>query len=64
MKGVNKETGEILKFNSASEAQRHFGKGRTGSISTCCRGKQKSAYGYIWSYIDDVEETGNKTQSS
>jgi len=47
--------GELIKvWKSASEVQRQLGFG--GHISSCCRGKKKTGYGYIWSYtpLDDA----------
>lgn len=40
---------EVINFNSISEAGRYFNKGAT-CISKCCKGKMKSAYGYVWKY--------------
>lgn len=41
----------IRSFNSVTEACKYIGKdpniSRT-SIISCCAGRQKSAYGYIW----------------
>lgn len=42
--------GEIItRFNSISDASKATRTG-TGSISNCCRGKNKTAGGYIWRY--------------
>ena len=38
-------------YPSASEAGRETGFAK-GHIIDCCNGKQKSAYGYIWRYVD------------
>lgn len=38
-------------FQSASEIERNMGK-RT-SVSSCCRGERKQAYGYMWRYLND-----------
>ena len=44
--------GYIIKtYPSASEAGRETGFAK-GHIIDCCNGKQKSAYGYIWRYVD------------
>lgn len=44
--------GEFVKeWKSAHEVQRQLGYSR-GSISTCCLGKRKTSYGYIWRYAD------------
>ena len=52
---IDKETGEILnKFGSGREAARFLGnEGKNVSINYCLRGKQKTAYGYIWKYEDN-----------
>lgn len=47
------ETGRI--FNSASEAAR-FVKGYQSAISACARGERKKAYGYHWSFLNELEE--------
>lgn len=54
--------GNILNiFSSAVEAERFINKTPTAhwkelknNINDCCRGKQKSAYGYIWKYEGDL----------
>lgn len=54
--------GDIIKtFRSATDAERemnnvpneHWKKLRN-NIDACCRGNQKSAYGYIWKYEGDI----------
>jgi hypothetical protein len=47
----------IQKFSSAANAERYINEKPTAhwkelknNINDCCRGKQKSAYGYIWKY--------------
>ena len=40
---------KVAVYCSASEAARINGCDQ-GNISNCCRGRQKSAYGYIWKY--------------
>ena len=47
----NIETGEI--FKSISDAERKYGKDGNTSISCCCRGKYKTAYGYHWEYVEE-----------
>lgn len=43
----------IKKFNSLCEAGLYIGKGKNHSaISACARGKRKTAYGFIWKYIN------------
>jgi hypothetical protein len=54
--------GEYIKtFPSAIDAERHINQKPTAhwkelrnNINDCCRGKQKSAYGYIWKYEGDL----------
>jgi hypothetical protein len=50
----------IQTFPSAADAERHINQIPTthwkelkNNINDCCRGKQKSAYGYIWKYKGD-----------
>ncbi len=49
---IDKITGdEIRIFDSASEAEKMVGNGkRCGHISDVCKGKRKSAFGYLWKY--------------
>lgn len=48
----NLETGEVVKvYASAKEAGRQTGFSQ-GDISSCCRGRYKQAYGYVWNYLD------------
>lgn len=49
------KTGELVqKWNSIADVERELGFNK-GSISKCCKGKYKSAYGYEWGYADDYE---------
>jgi len=41
----------VAEYSSASEVERQLGFDQ-GSISACCNGKRKSAYGYIWRFKD------------
>ena len=44
------KSGEFIKkWKSAKDAERNLGYS-TGNITSCCRGKAKSAYGYVWRY--------------
>lgn len=43
-------------FNSVTEAANDVN-GSTGNISLCCMGKLKTAYGYIWRYVNDFEQS-------
>ena len=46
--GINPNTGKVVEFPSANEAERNGFS--SGNISRCCHGKYKQAYGYIWRY--------------
>ena len=54
---IDKASGEILqKFDSLKEAADSVGGGdRSMNISAVCRGKQKTAYGYRWCYVDSFD---------
>jgi len=44
------KNGELIKeFNSIKEAADYIGKD-TGNICQCCKGKLKTAYGFVWKY--------------
>lgn len=40
----------IKSFASIKDAAASIGKGTNANISSCCRGKAKSAYGFIWKF--------------
>ena len=42
----------VKEFSSMNEVKRTLGF-NTGSISSCCRGKCKQVYGYIWKYKEN-----------
>lgn len=44
----------IKEWNSTGEVGREL-KISQGNISSCCLGKQKTAYGYIWKYKDSCQ---------
>ncbi|MFJ3388908.1 zinc-ribbon domain-containing protein [Lysinibacillus sp. NPDC086135] len=46
----------ITSWSSVSEAFNHLGKETGSSISACCKGKLKSAYGFKWMYKEDYEK--------
>ena len=49
----NKQTHELIKiWSSMHEVQRELGINQ-GNISSCCKGKLKSAGGYVWKYLED-----------
>ena len=48
------KSGTFIKiWESVNDAARYVS-GDQGNISTCCRGGQKSAYGFIWKYANEV----------
>ena len=48
--------GQFIKlWNSIEEAEKHFN-GSNTNIVQCCKGKTKTAYGYVWRYIGDNPE--------
>lgn len=47
--GVNKETGEIVEFESATDAWLTLNI-NSSHITQCCKGRYKSAGGYVWRY--------------
>lgn len=42
----------INSFNSATEAAKYIGASTCSLITSCCKGKYKTAYGYIWEYAE------------
>jgi hypothetical protein len=49
--------GEFIKsFKSAYFAKNEYGYKSYTNITACCRGRAKSAYGYIWKYKKDYEK--------
>ena len=42
----------INRFDSIRDAESAL---NTSNISACCRGKQKTAGGYKWGYVEDYE---------
>ena len=52
---IDKDTNEIINiYDCAQDAENELGIRRT-SISTCCRGRYKTAGGYVWKYKDEIE---------
>ena len=50
------KTGQLVAhYNSIADANRALGKEGTGNISAVCRGRGKTAYGYIWKYTTPQE---------
>ena len=64
---VSKESGEILRvFNNAVEAGEYVKelglctrKDPNNSITSVCKGHDKSVYGYIWRYLEDDYDSSN-----
>lgn len=51
---LDKETNTIIaEFPSIMEVEKQFGFGHS-NISKCCKGEQKTAYGFIWKYKESV----------
>jgi len=45
------QNNKIKEFSNMTEACLYINKpGRMGDINSCCNGKQKTAFGYIWKY--------------
>lgn len=50
---INQTTNEIINvYNSVQEAC-HKNNFKSSNIAACCRGEQKTAYGYVWKYKGD-----------
>lgn len=58
---LDKKGDLIKKFNSATEVERNLGYS-CAHISECCRGLRKSAYGYIWKYVEKTFDFSTKAQ--
>lgn len=47
----DKQNNFIKEYSSLTEACNHINKpGRMGDITSCCKGNQKTAFGFIWKY--------------
>jgi hypothetical protein len=60
----------IKEWNSAVEAERYMNnapnahwKELNNNINDCCRGKQKSSYGYIWKYKGEILDLNHHKSS-
>lgn len=52
---LDKKTKKIIKtFPSMIEASQFINKKSSSHICNCCKGKLKSAYGYIWEYSNET----------
>lgn len=53
---LDPKTKKIIQiFNSIKEAQDFCNCGNAGNISAVCRGRGRTAYGYTWKYLEDLE---------
>lgn len=51
----DKDTGALIKeWGSANMAATELGFGQ-GNITSCCKGKLKQAYGFVWRYADETK---------
>ena len=57
--GINKVSGLIAEFPSASEASRQTGI-NSRNICACLKGRQKSTGGFYWHYASESEEVANE----
>jgi len=48
----DKDGKEVFQFNSIVEAMRFFNKTSRVNLDNALQGKQKTAYGYVWKYLD------------
>lgn len=46
----------IKKWDSVLDAEESLGVNNHSNISACCLGKQKSAWGYVWRYVENSIE--------
>ena len=61
---IDINTGEIIKtFSSMNEAGKSLGKNYR-SISACCTGRTKTAYGYKWEYADKQPDKDNNNKNN
>lgn len=52
---LDPKTEEIIQiFDSIAEAQEFCKCGNSGNISAVCRGRGRTAYGYAWKYLEDL----------
>lgn len=50
------DTGDFVKhYSSIAEANKDVGTPGTGNISAVCRGRGRTAYGFIWKYTNKIE---------
>jgi hypothetical protein len=52
-------SGNVVVYESICSAERDLKKsGCATLISRCCLGKTKTAYGYAWKFLDDIDKNG------
>ena len=52
---LDPKTEEIIQiFDSIADAQAFCKCGNSGNISAVCRGRGRTAYGYAWKYLEDL----------
>ena len=52
VKVINKDTENLIRiFPSAKAVQKQLGFS-DANIGKCCKGQRKTAYGYIWKYLE------------
>lgn len=49
----DKQGNYLMSFGSLIDAARYVGASKSSHICSCCKGKLKSAYGYVWRYAND-----------
>lgn len=51
---IDKKTKRVIKtFGSLIDASKYLNINKSCHICSCCKGRLKSAYGYIWEYYDE-----------
>ena len=54
IKMIDLKTGAVIKkFNSINEGANYINK-ECSAIAKCCKGKLKTAYGYLWKYVKEI----------
>lgn len=61
---IHKKTNEVIYFDSMMDATRWLNKKECSSISECCSGKRKTAYGYKWMYYEDYLKLDENSDSN
>lgn len=54
-------SGEITTYKCITEALEELNGGKTGNITSCARGRRKSAFGYRWEYVS-IGETNEQNR--